>query len=84
MARKMLGVTSVIYIPCRGWEEARGNWVKLCEPCETHTIFCRKGAVACLYQEGGMTAIMFHHQTGQLMCMRAYNQDFMVPNFEHS
>ena len=40
-----------------------------------------KGAVACLHQEGGITGIMFSHQTagpitGWAYSGRAYNRDF--------
>ena len=30
-----------------------------------HVNNCCKGAVACLYQEGGTTGIMFCHETGR-------------------
>ena len=43
-----------------------------------HVNNCRKGAVACLYQEGGITGIMFYHQLGELISWRAYNRDFTV------
>ena len=49
-----------------------------------HVNNCRKGTVVCLYQEGGITGILFCHQTGGpitgwvYVIRRAYNRDFMV------
>ena len=50
-----------------------------------HVNNCCKGAVACLYHEGGITGIMFYHQTGGPIIItgwackwEAYNWDIKV------
>ena len=43
-----------------------------------HENDCCKGAVACLYQEGGRTGMTFCHQTGEPITRWAYNRDFPV------
>ena len=40
-----------------------------------HVNNCYKGAVACLYQEGGITGIMFCYQTSRPITGWAYQRE---------
>ena len=46
-----------------------------------HVNNCSKGAVACLYQEGGTTGITFCHQTDGPITGWAYKREGLSPRF---
>ena len=46
-----------------------------------HVNNCGKGALTCLYHEGGKTGIMFCHQTGGPITVCTYKREGLEPGF---